>query len=226
MASLSTALPARASYARRVLICCALVAFLDGFDTQAIAPAAPAIARQLGVAPAAMGPTFAASQIGFLIGAFLFGALGDRHGRKRMLLVCTGLFTLGTLGTALAGSMPILLACRLLAGLGLGGASPNFVSLASEFAAPERRARVVTMLWAAVPLGGMAGAFTSGLLLPRAGWHAVFLLGASAPCPCLSPSSPLCQNPAKSRPRHTPGSRHCSRPARDRGRFCYGQPLS
>lgn len=178
--------PNPAARATGVQLCCALVAFLDGFDTQAIAPAAPAIAHQLGLAPTAMGPAFSASQIGFLLGAFLFGALGDRHGRKRMLLVCTGLFALGTFGTAFVQSLPMLLAFRLLAGLGLGGASPNFVSLASEFASPGRRARTVTMLWAAVPLGGMAGAFTGALLLPKVGWHAIFLLGAAAPLPVLA----------------------------------------
>lgn len=178
--------PAGRTRAVSVLVCCALVAFLDGFDTQAIAPAAPEIARELGLAPSAMGPVFSASQIGFLIGAFLFGPLGDRHGRKRTLLLCTGLFAAGTLVTAFADSMPVLLVCRLVAGLGLGGASPNFVSLVGEFAPPERRARAITMLWAMVPLGGMTGAFAGAALLPTFGWHSIFLVGAIAPLPVMA----------------------------------------
>ncbi|WP_019832854.1 MFS transporter [Sphingomonas sp. PR090111-T3T-6A] len=177
---------ARAALARRVVFGCAIVAFLDGFDTQAIGPAIPAIASQLGLKPDAMGSVLGASQIGFLIGAFLFGALGDRLGRKKMLLLTTALFALGTLATALSGSLPALLLSRVVTGLGLGGASPNFVSLVGEFTPEERRARAVTMLWAAVPLGGMVGAFATGQLLPVHGWHAIFLIGAAAPLPVLA----------------------------------------
>ncbi len=170
---------------RHVFVLCALVAFLDGFDTQSIGPAAPVIAHQWGLSAAKLGPVFSASQLGFLLGALLFGAAGDRYGRKRILIGTTTLFALATLGTVFAPSYDMLILCRLLAGLGLGGASPNFVSLACEFAAPERRAKLVTWLWAAVPLGGMAGSFASAALLPRAGWQAVFLLGAVAPVPLL-----------------------------------------
>lgn len=170
---------------RRVFILCALVAFLDGFDTQSIGPAAPAIARQTGLTPATMGPVFSASQLGFLVGALLFGAAGDRLGRKRILMLCTTLFALATLGTIFAPSYQTLMACRLIAGLGLGGASPNFVSLVCEFTHPDRRARLVTWLWAAVPLGGMAGSFASAALLPAVGWQAVFLIGAALPVPLV-----------------------------------------
>ncbi len=177
--------PDAATTGRRVFVLCALVAFLDGFDTQSIGPAAPAIAHRWGLTPAKLGPVFSASQLGFLIGALLFGAAGDRLGRKRVLILTTALFAVATLGTIFAPSYDTLILCRVLAGLGLGGASPNFVSLACEFATPARRAKLVTWLWAAVPLGGMAGSFASAALLPRAGWQAVFLLGAIAPVPLL-----------------------------------------
>ncbi|WP_342248967.1 MFS transporter [Sphingomonas sp. OTU376] len=177
---------ARAALARRVILGCAIVAFLDGFDTQAIGPAIPAIAAQLGLRPDAMGSVLGASQVGFLVGAFLFGALGDRFGRKRMLLLTTALFAVGTLATALSASLNALLISRVVTGLGLGGASPNFVSLVGEFSREDRRARAVTMLWAAVPLGGMVGAYTTGQILPVHGWHAIFVIGAIAPIPVLA----------------------------------------
>ncbi|WOF42996.1 MFS transporter [Sphingopyxis indica] len=178
--------PAKTGLARWVVIGCAVVAFLDGFDTQAIGPAIPAIAKELGLQPDTMGSVLGASQVGFLVGAFLFGALGDRFGRKQMLLVTTGLFALGTLATALSGTLPILLLSRVATGLGLGGASPNFISLVGEFTPQRLRAKAVTMLWAAVPLGGMVGAFTTGQILPTHGWHAIFVIGAIAPLPVLA----------------------------------------
>ncbi len=165
----------------RVAILCALVAFLDGFDTQAIGPAGKAIAASLALPLSALGPVFSASQIGFLIGALGFSALGDRFGRKRLLIATTLIFAVCSLGTALSHSYGALFAFRLLAGLGLGGASPNFVSLAGEYAPPSQRARLITTLWAAVPLGGMAASFASSATLPLLGWRALFYVGAAAP---------------------------------------------
>jgi AAHS family 4-hydroxybenzoate transporter-like MFS transporter len=160
---------------------CSLVAFLDGFDTQSIGPAGSAIAAQVGIKLGELGPVFSASQLGFLVGALAFSALGDRIGRKRMLVVATVIFAGCTLGTATSESYAALLSWRFLTGLGLGGATPNFISLASEFSRPTQRARVVTTMWAAVPFGGMVGSFTSAWVIPRFGWHMVFLIGTAAP---------------------------------------------
>lgn len=160
---------------------CAVVALLDGFDTQLMGPAGKAITASLGIPLSALGSVFSASQVGFLIGAFVFGALGDRFGRKRMLVFTTLLFGLSAFATALAPSYELLLLARLTAGLGLGGVTPSFVSLASEFAPPAQRARVVTTLWAAVPLGGMVAAFASSLTLPVLGWRFLFFVGGALP---------------------------------------------
>ncbi|HMA51688.1 MAG TPA: MFS transporter [Magnetospirillaceae bacterium] len=165
----------------RVFALCALVAFLDGFDTQSIGPAAPAIVAALGIKLSAFGSVFSVSQVGFLCGSLIFSAAGDRFGRKKILALSTVLFALASLGTALSGTLPALLAARFVAGLGLGGATPNFVGLVSEFSLPELRARRVTILWAAVPFGGMAGAFASSAALPTLGWQAMFYLGCAAP---------------------------------------------
>jgi AAHS family 4-hydroxybenzoate transporter-like MFS transporter len=164
-----------------IVAVCALAAFLDGFDTQSLGPAAKTIADGFHLPLASFGPVFSASQVGFLCGALVFGPLGDRFGRRRILAISVALFGLASLATAGAAGFGTLFCARLLAGVGLGGATPNFISLAAD-AAPERyRSRVVTMLWSAVPAGGMAGAALSGLLLVKFGWPAVFLLGGVAP---------------------------------------------
>ena len=165
----------------RAFALCALVALADGFDTQSIGPAARSMAATLGVEASAFGLVFAASQLGFLVGAAIFGTLGDRFGRKRSLILTSAIFALASLATAFVGSFGALVLLRAMAGVGLGGASPNFISLASEHAPPEQRARIVTWLWAAVPLGGMAGSFASSALLPTFGWPSIFLVGGIAP---------------------------------------------
>jgi AAHS family 4-hydroxybenzoate transporter-like MFS transporter len=160
---------------------CALVAFLDGIDGQNIAVAAPIIIQKLGLTRAAFGPIFSSGLLGAAIGALTFGPLGDRFGRKRMLLIAVLLFGGFTLVTPLASSYGGLLATRFAAGLGLGGATPCFLALASELAPGRRRAMVASLIWSAFPLGISAGGFLNSFILTTYGWQAMFWFGGIAP---------------------------------------------
>ena len=161
----------------RVYCLCALVALVDGFDSQLLGPAAPSIAHALRVSVAGFGPVFSASQVGFFVGALVLGPVADWLGRRWVLVGATAVFAVFTLLTALAHSISALLFYRLVVGLALGGASPCFIGLAAEYLPLRQRTRLVTMLWAAVPLGGMLGAAVSSALIHTAGWQASFLAG-------------------------------------------------
>src|SRR5437588_7549600 len=63
----------------KLLLTCAAVLFLDGFDTQAIGYVAPALAKEWGLTKGALGPVFSAGLFGLLIGAVLLGMLADRR---------------------------------------------------------------------------------------------------------------------------------------------------
>lgn len=116
-----------------------------------------------------------------MIGALGFGPLGDQFGRKRVLILATLIFGVFTLATMQAQSYPYLLAVRFAAGLGLGGATPCFIALASEFAPKRRRAMVASLIWAAFPLGGTIGGFLNGFLLAKFGWQTIFGVGGVLP---------------------------------------------
>jgi MFS transporter, AAHS family, 4-hydroxybenzoate transporter len=160
---------------------CAFVAMLDGLDLQSIGLAAPAIGAQLHIAPQAFGVVFSAALAGLALGAFLLGPAADRVGRKRVLVGATFCFGIFTLATAYAGNLPELLACRFLAGIGLGGAMPSFISLASEYVPKTRRAAVVSLLWAGFPLGGVVGGLLGSWIIPAYGWQSIFLVGGVLP---------------------------------------------
>jgi MFS transporter, AAHS family, 4-hydroxybenzoate transporter len=163
------------------VICCALVSALDGIDTQSIGVAAPFIADELGVKLADFGPIFSSALVGATIGAASFGPLADRFGRKTLLIVAVLLIGVFTVLTVFANSVPTLVAVRVLAGLGLGGATPCFIALTSEYTPARLRAALVTLMWSAFPLGGLLGGLLNWYLIPHAGWRAIFYLGGVAP---------------------------------------------
>jgi MFS transporter, AAHS family, 4-hydroxybenzoate transporter len=163
------------------VICCALVSALDGIDTQSIGVAAPFIADELGVKLADFGPIFSSALVGATVGAASFGPLADRFGRKTLLILAVLLIGFFTILTVFANSVPMLMAFRVLAGLGLGGATPCFIALTSEYTPARLRAALVTLMWSAFPLGGLLGGLLNWYLIPHAGWRAIFYLGGVAP---------------------------------------------
>ena len=158
---------------------CGLVGVLDGYDTQVMAVGAASIARALGVVPAAMGYAIVAGLAGAAIGAVTGGQLADRIGRRRTLIAVTLLFGLFNIATPFARSVPELAGLRFLAGLGLGGAAPVFVALASGYAPTRRRGAVASLVWSSFPLGITIGGFTNGLILSRGPWQAIFFAGGA-----------------------------------------------
>ncbi len=165
----------------RVGVICAAVALLDGSDTTSIGVAAPLIANKLKLSQVYLGPIFSSATFGMMVGALGFGALADRFGRKRILIVATLLFSVFTAATALANTLGILLLIRFSAGLGLGGAAPCFIALASEYAPKSHRAMIISFIWTAFPLGVVAGAVLNAYLLSHYSWHLIFLIGGALP---------------------------------------------
>ena len=141
----------------------------------------PFIAEELGVKLAHFGSIFSSALVGATVGAASFGPLADRFGRKTLLIVAVLLIGGFTILTVFANSVPMLMAIRVLAGLGLGGATPCFIALTSEYAPARLRAALVTLMWSAFPLGGLLGGLLNWYLIPHAGWRAIFYIGGVAP---------------------------------------------
>jgi MFS transporter, AAHS family, 4-hydroxybenzoate transporter len=164
----------------RVIALCALVQFLDGFDTQAIAYVAPMLTKAWGLDRSALGPVFGAGIAGILFGGLLVGPLADRFGRKRLMIAAVALFGVLTLMTARAETLTELFVLRFLAGIGLGGVIPSTVVIASEFAPRNRRATMVTLMACGFALGAASGGQLVGYLLAF-GWQSIFYIGGVLP---------------------------------------------
>jgi AAHS family 4-hydroxybenzoate transporter-like MFS transporter len=165
----------------RLLLTCAAVLFLDGFDTQAIGYVAPALAREWGLTRSALGPVFSAGLFGLMIGALIFGPLADRVGRKKIIIFSTLAFGLGALATAFVQDVNTLLAIRFATGLGLGGAMPNAIAMTSEFNPRRRRSTMVMIMFCGFSVGAALGGFLAAGLIPQFGWRSVFIVGGLAP---------------------------------------------
>jgi MFS transporter, AAHS family, 4-hydroxybenzoate transporter len=165
----------------QVLVTCAAVLLLDGFDTQAIGYVAPALAKEWGLKKGELGPVFSAGLFGLMIGALLFGPLADRVGRKKIIIFSTAAFGIGAFVTAFAQDLTTLLVIRFLTGLGLGGAMPNAVAMTSEYNPQRRRATMVMIMFCGFSIGAALGGFLAADLIPRYGWRSVFIVGGIAP---------------------------------------------
>lgn len=165
------------------LVCfiCFLVTFLDGFDLTVIGVALPKLAEHLASEPKELGLALSAGQFGPLVGAIVLGMLADRWGRKWMLFISTVSFGLFTFLTVYVTTPEELAACRFLAGIGLGGAVPNALTLGSEYAPKRFRAMIVASMYAGMPAGAMMGGLLAAYLIPHFGWQSLFYFGGVAP---------------------------------------------
>lgn len=164
-----------------VISLCAIIALLDGFDTQAIAFVAPSIAGEWGLERAVFGPIFSAALIGLAIGAVTLGTLADRVGRKRIIILSTLAFGIFSLLTAFAETLTQIGILRFLTGLGLGGAIPNIIALTSEYSPKHLRVRFVALMASGFPLGAFIGGLLSANIIETFGWQSVFIVGGSVP---------------------------------------------
>lgn len=156
----------------------ALVNMQDGFDILAIAFAAESISRDWGISRSELGVVFSAGLFGMMIGAMFLAALADRFGRKIIAIVGLVLSGSGMLLAMSAGSLEVLIAARVLTGIGVGGILATVNTLAAEYAGPKYRVAAVSFF----QLGFAFGAFVSGFLalwlLSLGGWRYVFAFGA------------------------------------------------
>jgi len=164
-----------------IVILCFLAVLVDGFDTQSIGYIAPALVRDWHVAKPQLAPVFASSLAGLMFGAFIFGSISDRKGRKFALTLSVALFGVFSLMTAMTQTVTALLVMRFLTGLGLGGVMPNAVSLTSEYAPSRIRSTVVMIMFCGFSLGAALGGMISAPLIAHYSWRAVLAVGGVAP---------------------------------------------
>ena len=164
-----------------LFLLCAACLILDGFDVQATGYVGAALSQDLGLNGTQFSYVAMAGLVGILLGALFFGGLGDKYGRRPVLIAGTLTFSVLTLATGFAQSLEQLIVIRVLAGVGLGGIMPNVVALVGEYSPKRSRAFLMMFISNGFNVGAVLGGFASRVLIPEYGWRAVFYFGGIVP---------------------------------------------
>jgi MFS transporter, AAHS family, 4-hydroxybenzoate transporter len=164
-----------------VLFLLLLALLADGFDLQVLSFAAPGLVRDWGIARGSLGPVFSANLFGMMVGAASLGWIGDRFGRKRMIVAGSLLYGTACLSCLAADSLLELGVLRFITGIGLGGVLPNVIALTAEVTPRRWRAMFTSLVVIGMSLGSSAPSLVATLFVPQHGWQVLFLVGGIAP---------------------------------------------
>src|ERR1700744_1213190 len=156
----------------RVAALCFLVLFLEGYDITSRSYAIPSLIDAWHVRPPQFTIALTAGSFGLLFGALSAGLLGDRLGRKPVLIGCTAVFGLFSLLTAFSTGLVSLAAMRFGTGLGLGGGIPIAIAFATDHAPLQNPRRLVILMSAGISVGNTIGGVIASRLVTLTGWPA------------------------------------------------------
>ncbi len=194
----------------RVAIICGLIQMCDGYDVGSIGWSVPSLTHAWHVAPSAFALAFLWSNIGVLAGALAAGPIGDRIGRKPLLLISLALFGVASLASAISPSLGFLAGTRFFTGAGIAGGFAGTVALTGDYTPQRLRAMMIMLTFTGAPIGGFVGGLVVSFLLHQGfGWPIIFIIGGVFPLALMAiaavwlPESPrLLAARANLAPRH------------------------
>ena len=151
---------------------------LDSFDFFVLVFLFDALAARFHVSKASVVYTLTLTLALRPLGALFFGALADRFGRRRPLILCVLYFSLCTVMTGLAPNFAVFVICRALYGIGMGGYWGIGASYAMESAPRRFRGVLSGLMQAGYPMGYLLASVATQTLTLALGWRAVFFAGA------------------------------------------------
>lgn len=164
-------------HAWRALIAAAAGWMLDAMDVMLYAFALESIKREFGLTPGGSGALASATLVASAIGGIAFGALSDRFGRVRMLMLSILLYSSFTALTATSQTVWQLVVWRILVGLGMGGEWSAGSVLVAETWPAKHRAKAIGFMQSGWAIGYILAAVLASAIIPTWGWRPLFVVG-------------------------------------------------
>jgi AAHS family 4-hydroxybenzoate transporter-like MFS transporter len=158
------------------LVVCMLVLVSDGIDLQLLGIVAPLVITDFGVDRSTFGIAMSAALVGFGLGAWGGGWLGDTIGRRYTLALAALVFALATVAASHADGVWSMALWRVLGGLGFGAAYANTLAMASEWMPERLRPVAVSTLSVGTPIGGAIVGWLAPNLADVYGWRGAFVV--------------------------------------------------
>lgn len=159
---------------RTVLIIACLSSFIVPFTGSSVNIALPAIGKEFRVDAVTLGWVPTSYLLASAMFLLPFGRLGDIYGRKRIFRLGTGIFTLGSLLSALSLSEEMLIVSRVVQGLGSAMTFGTSMAILTSVYPPAERGGAIGWTTATVYIGLSLGPFLGGILTQYAGWRSLF----------------------------------------------------
>jgi len=164
-----------------VMVLSFLVVWLDGYHIQSMSLVVPTLAVEWGVQKTDFQLVLSAALIGILLGSAFIANMGDRLGRRKVLIISMIIVGISSVCTGYANGMTGLVIWRFLTGLGLGASIPNATALTSDYVPGKRRAALVTLMFSGVSIGALFSGFVAPHIVEHLGWRGMFTIGGVVP---------------------------------------------
>ena len=163
----------------RLAVLLTAIVGIGALSIDMLLPSLPTMVRHFRSDPATVQLTVTLFLIGFAVAQLVFGPVSDRFGRRRALLGGLCLYGLGAVGCAIAPSAPVLVAARVVQGLGAGSGPAVGRAIVRDVYAPEHGARVLALMAMAQALTPILAPILGGYLQIWTGWRSVFVVQAA-----------------------------------------------
>ncbi len=165
--------PRGARYAVIILTAMNLLNYIDRYVPSAVKDL---FKRDLGFTDMQTSLPLTAFVVVYMLASPFFGEAADRWSRKRLIAAGVAIWSLATAAAALATGFWTFMIARALVGVGEAAYATISPSLLSDFYPPDRRNRVLTVFYVAIPVGAALGFTLGGIFGNAFGWRAAFLI--------------------------------------------------
>ena len=154
---------------------CFLINAVDGMNVFLLSYLAPSVAADWHLSSTTLGEVFSAGLAGMAIGGLLIAPLGDRLGRRPLILASLLTMSLGMILSGYAPSVLALILARVIVGIGIGTVLACMTALVAEFAPAHRRSFAVGLLQGGYPVGATITGFVTAWAIAFHSWRFILL---------------------------------------------------